>query len=55
MAHLRRKFYDVWKSDRSPKKAEAIKRIGDLYRVERRIRGQLPAAGRSNASSTAGR
>jgi transposase len=43
MAHLRRKFYDVWKSDRSPIAAEAIKRIGDLYRVERRIRGQLPA------------
>ena len=43
MAHLRRKFYEVWKTDRSPVAAEAIRRIGELYKVERRIRGQLPA------------
>jgi transposase len=42
MAHLRRKFYDVWKNDRSPIAAEAIHRIGELYRVERRIRGRQP-------------
>lgn len=42
MAHLRRKFYDVWKNNRSPVAAEAIKRIGELYKVERRIRGQAP-------------
>ena len=38
MAHLRRKFYEVWKNDRSPIAAEAIQRIGELYKVERRIR-----------------
>lgn len=43
MAHLRRKFYDIWQDDRSPIAAEAIRRIGELYAVERTIRGQLPA------------
>jgi transposase len=43
MAHLRRKFYDVWAEHRSPIAAEAIRRIGELYAVERSIRGQLPA------------
>ena len=43
MAHLRRKFYEVWKNDRSPIAAEAIQRIGELYKVERRIRGQVAA------------
>jgi transposase len=43
MAHLRRKFYDVWKDEGSPIAAEAIRRIAELYRIERRIRGKLPA------------
>jgi len=42
MAHLRRKFYDVWQEDRSPIAAEAIRRIGALYVIERSIRGQEP-------------
>lgn len=42
MAHLRRKFYDVWKDEGSPIAAEAIRRIGELYKIERRIRGKLP-------------
>ena len=42
MAHLRRKFYDVWQEDRSPIAAEAIRRIGALYVIERAIRGQEP-------------
>jgi len=43
MAHLRRKFYDEWVEHRSPIAAEAIRRIGALYAIERTIRGQLPA------------
>jgi hypothetical protein len=42
MAHLRRKFHDIWKAEGSPIAAEAIRRIAELYRIERRIRGQLP-------------
>lgn len=42
MAHLRRKFHDVWKAEGSPIAAEAIHRIGALYRIERGIRGKLP-------------
>jgi transposase len=42
MAHLRRKFHDIWKTEGSPIAAEAIRRIAELYRIERRIRGQLP-------------
>ncbi len=39
-AHARRKFYDIWMADRSPLAAEAIRRIGALYAIERDIRGQ---------------
>jgi hypothetical protein len=42
LAHLRRKFYDVWKDEGSPIAAEAIRRIAELYKIERRIRGKLP-------------
>ncbi len=43
-AHARRKYYDVYATDRSPTAAEALRRIGLLYAIEREIRGQLPAA-----------
>jgi transposase len=43
MAHLRRRFYDIWQDMRSPIAAEAIGRIGALYAIERTIRGQPPA------------
>jgi transposase len=43
MAHLRRRFYDLWQDMRSPIAAEAIRRIGALYAIERTIRGQQPA------------
>lgn len=43
-AHARRKFYDVYIADRSPAAAEALRRIGLLYAIERGIRGQSPAA-----------
>jgi hypothetical protein len=43
-AHARRKYYDVYAADRSPTAAEALRRIGLLYAIEREIRGQPPAA-----------
>ncbi len=39
-AHARRKFHDVYVADRSPRAAEALRRIGLLYAIEREIRGQ---------------
>jgi transposase len=44
MAHVRRKFYDIYQQDGSPIAIEALRRIGLLYAIEREIRGQLPAA-----------
>lgn len=41
-AHARRKYYDVYVMDRSANAAEALQRIGELYAIEREIRGQLP-------------
>jgi transposase len=43
-AHARRKYYDVYAMDRSPRAAEALRRIGLLYAIEREIRGQPPQA-----------
>lgn len=43
-AHARRKFYDVHVATKSPLAAEAIRRIGLLYAIEREIRGLLPEA-----------
>ncbi len=42
-AHVRRKFYDIYVADHSPIAAEAIRRIGLLYAIERQVRGKLPA------------
>jgi transposase len=42
-AHARRKFYDLYDTDRSPIATEALQRIAALYAVERDIRGSLPA------------
>lgn len=41
-AHARRKYYDVYAMDRSPIAGEALARIGELYAIEREIRGQWP-------------
>ncbi len=41
-AHTRRKFYDVEQTTGSPVAAEALRRIGELYAVEEKIRGQSP-------------
>jgi hypothetical protein len=40
-AHVRRKFYDIEVNQPSPIAAEALRRIGELYAVEKEIRGRL--------------
>jgi transposase len=42
-AHTRRKFYEVAEATGSPVAAEALRRIGELYIVEARVRGQSSA------------
>jgi transposase len=42
MAHARRHFYDLYVAVKSPVAREAIERIGELYRIEREIRGCSP-------------
>ena len=41
-AHVRRKFYDLHQATASPLAAQAIRRIGALYEIEREIRGRPP-------------
>ena len=41
-AHARRKYHDVYVAERSPIALEALHRIGQLYAIERQIRGQGP-------------
>jgi transposase len=41
-AHVRRKFYEIYESNRSPVAAEALARIGKLYEIEEAIRGRPP-------------
>jgi transposase len=42
MAHIRRKFVDVFTAQGSSIVEEAIKRIADLYGVEKQARGKPP-------------
>ena len=42
-AHARRKYYDVYVADRSPIASQALQHIGELYAIEREIRGRSPA------------
>ncbi|SMX56528.1 Putative transposase [Bradyrhizobium sp. ORS 285] len=42
-SHSRRKFYDVAEATAYPVATEALRRIGELYAIEARIRGQSPA------------
>ena len=44
MAHIRRKFVDVFTAQGSAIAEEAIKRIAELYGVEKQARGQSPEA-----------
>ena len=41
-AHVRRKFYDLHAAHKSPVAAEALRRIGELYKIEETIRGKPP-------------
>jgi len=41
-AHARRKFYDVHQATGSPIAAEALRRIGELYAIEKSIHGRNP-------------
>ena len=41
-AHVRRKFFDLHQAHRSPVAKEALERIGDLYGIEKQIRGRSP-------------
>ena len=41
-AHARRKFNDIYVANNSPIAADALARIGQLYDIERDIRGQSP-------------
>jgi transposase len=47
-AHARRRFYEFHQATGSPIAAEALRRIAELYAVEKRIRGQ-PAKARQEA------
>ncbi len=42
MAHVRRKFYDLYVAHKSPVAAEALERIAGLYAIEKEIRGRSP-------------
>lgn len=42
-AHMRRKFHDLYQAHRSPVAKEALERIGQLYGIEKDIRGRSPA------------
>jgi transposase len=42
MAHVRRKFMDVHKAQASPIAAEAVRRIAELYAIEKQARGSPP-------------
>ncbi len=42
-AHTRRRFYEVAEATGSPVAAEALRRIGELYVIEARVRGQSSA------------
>ena len=44
MAHIRRKFVDVFTAQGSAIAEEAIKRIAQLYGVEKEVRGRSPEA-----------
>jgi transposase len=53
-AHVRRKFYDIHVSLASPIALEALKRIGELYKIEDEIRGRPPDERKSVRQARAG-
>jgi len=53
-AHARRKFYDLHAANASPVAKEALDRIGELYAIEKEIRGQPPDVRRVARQARAG-
>jgi transposase len=53
-AHVRRKFYEIYESNRSPVAAEALARIGKLYEIEETIRGRPAEERRTVRKARAG-
>lgn len=51
LAHARRKFFDLYAANQSLVAAEALRRIGELYEVERQARG-MDAASRLQLRQT---
>lgn len=51
LAHARRKFFDLYAANQSPVAAEALRRIGELYEVERQATG-MDAASRLQLRQT---
>ena len=45
-AHVRRKFFDLQQAHGSPVAKDALERIGQMYGIEKEIRGRSPAARR---------
>jgi transposase len=41
-AHARRKFHDILAATQSPTASEGIRRIGELYAIEKEVRGSPP-------------
>jgi len=52
-AHARRKFYDVHEATGSPIAAEALRRIGEFYAIEARIRGRSAKVRRAERKAEA--
>src|SRR3984885_12929292 len=52
-AHARRKFYDLHEATGSPIAAEALRRIAELYAIERSIRGRSAEARRHVRNTSA--
>jgi transposase len=53
-AHVRRKFFDLHKAHASPVAAEALKRIGALYAIEKSLQGKPPLERQIARTSRAG-
>ena len=53
-AHVRRKFYDIQVATDSPIANEALRRIGELYEIEKRCRGEGPATRQQLRQARAG-
>jgi transposase len=53
-AHVRRKFFDIHQANDSPIAEEALRRIGELYAIEKELKGQSPDLRRAQRRARAG-